>query len=329
MPQMVTHYQFGLDAATGLDAAGKTPETRAAFLLGNQGPDPFFYLVISPGKLALAEFGSLLHEQRPGSLLCAAAVYVGGLQGRRKSIGQAYLAGLACHYLLDRNVHPLVYFWQNAIIGAGVGLTEDDEDQVHAEIERDIDEAVLYTRHGTTVAETRPADLALAAPDSVLEVAGEIYAYVAGEVYGLKIDQELYGEAVRSWRAFSRIVWSPSGRKRAALAKVESAITGESSMIAGQAHRPRTAEGSDFANADRRPWQDPFTKAVRTESLEDLASAAFSQVPALVEALLADECDSARILALTAGLNFSGEDVGEGLRELEPELAAYRLVDKP
>lgn len=329
MPQMVTHYQFGLDAAMGLEAAGKTPETRSAYLLGNQGPDPFFYLVISPGNMALSEFGSLLHEQRPGSLFCAAAAYVSGLQSRRQAIGQAYLAGLACHYLLDRSVHPLVYFWQNAIIDAGVGLTEDDEDQVHAEIERDIDEAVLYTRHGTTVAETRPADLALAAPDTVLEIAGEIYAYVAGEVYGLKIDQELYGEAVRSWRRFARIVWSPTGKKRAALAKVESAITGESSMIAGQAHRPREAEGSDFANADRRPWQDPFTRAVRTESLEDLANVAFSQAADLVESLLADEPDPARILALTAGLNFSGEGVGEGLREFEPELEAYLLVDKP
>lgn len=330
MPQMVTHYRFGLDAAPGLEgAAGQTPETRAAYLLGNQGPDPFFFLVISPGKGAFAELGSLFHEARPGSFLCAAAAYVGGLEGRRAAIGRSYLAGLACHYLLDRSVHPLVYFWERAILDAGVGLGEADATQVHAEIERDIDEAVLYTRFGATVADMCPAELALASPDSVLEVAGELYAFAAAEVYGLLIDQELFGEAVRAFRRFSRIVWSPTGGKRALLSRLEGRLTGESSMIAGLAHLPRKAESSDFANAERRPWKDPFTGAVRTESLEDLANASFSQAEELVCALLADGGDPSRALALTAGLNFGGEYVGEDACEPPSGLASARLVDKP
>ena len=330
MPQMVTHYQFGLDVASALeDIAGMTPETRAAYLLGNQGPDPFFYLLVSPGKADLMELGELFHAQRPGSFFCAAAQYVHGLDGRRAAIGRAYLSGLACHYLLDRNVHPLVYFWQNAIIDADVGLTEADENQIHAEIERDIDEAVLYTRLGATVARLRPADLTLAAPDSVLEIAGEIYAYVASEVYGLRVNETVYGSAVNAWRTLMRVLWSPTGRKRALLAKIEQAITHESSMILGQAHRPRKATASDFDNADRRPWQDPFTGEVRAESLEDLAKGASSQVFALVEALSSPEFDQARILGLTGGLNFSGERVGEDALELPEELAPYRLVDKP
>lgn len=331
MPQMVTHYQFGLDVAERLhvDAVAATPETRSAFLLGNQGPDPFFYLVVSPGNTALAQMGEVYHAFRPGAFLCAAASYVHGLDGKRAAIGRAYLAGLACHYMLDRSVHPLVYFWQYAVIEAGVGLTEDDEDQIHMEIERDIDEAVLFARFNTTAADVCPSDLTLAAPESVLEVAGEIYAFVAGKVYGIKLFQEVFVEAVHSWRRLMHLTWSPTGKKRAALTALERAITGKSSILAGQIHKPRAEAMSDFANFERRPWKDPFTGKVRTESLEDLANVAMSDVPALVDALIAPEIDIDAIMALTAGLNFSGEAMDEGALDIDPALNPYRLVDNP
>ena len=330
MPQMVTHYQFGLDASASLgDVSGTTPETRAAFLLGNQGPDPFFYLLFSPGKMGLAEVGELLHLQRPASVFYAAARYARGLEGKRAAIARSFLAGWACHYALDRSVHPLVYFWQNVIIEADVGLTEDDEFPIHAEIERDFDEAVLYTRMGTTVATMCPSKLTLAAPDSVLEIAGELFAYAAGEALGLELRQELYAEAMRDWRAFCRASWSRTGKKRAVLSKIEEAVSRKYSLLAGQVHRPREAQTSDFANADRRPWKDPYTGEIRTESLEDLANAAFSQVPDLVEALCESEPDPAAIDALTMGVNYGGEYVGEEFLELPERLVPYRLVDNP
>lgn len=331
MPQMVTHYQFGLDASEHLDSSivSPNPEARAAFLLGNQGPDPFFFLLLCPWRPDLDEIGFLMHEARPTALLGAMASYANGLEGRRAVVAKAFVAGFACHYLLDRAVHPLVYYWQNGIIDADVGLTEEDEDQVHSEIERDFDEAVLYARFGTTVANVRPAELTLAAPDSVLDVAGELFAFAAPHVYGIKFPQEAYGEGVRAWRTLHRILWSPTGTKRAILSNIEIALTHGSSILAGMAHKPRAEASSVFANADRRPWVHPFTGEVHTESLEDLAKQALDAAPALVDALVGSGDSAKDLTQLTHGLNFEGDCVSEDEFEFPEELAPYALVDNP
>ena len=47
MPGIATHYVFGTDAYRAAELAiGDRPEGLAAFLMGNQGPDPFFSPVV-------------------------------------------------------------------------------------------------------------------------------------------------------------------------------------------------------------------------------------------------------------------------------------------
>lgn len=331
MPQMITHYRFGLDASEYLDPAitNANPEARAAFLLGNQGPDPFFFLLLCPWRPNLDEMGTLFHDARPTALLSAMASYARGLEGRRAIVAKAFVAGFACHYLLDRAVHPLVYYWQYGIIDADVGLTEDDENQIHAEVERDIDEAVLFSRFGTTVANMRPADLTLAAPESVLDVAGELFAFAGPHIYGVKLPQEAYGEGVHAWRTLHRIIWSPSGTKRALLSNIEIALTKGSSILAGMSYKPRAEASSVFANSERKPWQDPFTGEVRDESLEDLAKRALTEASELVNALVGPDTETTDLTLLTRGINFEGECVDEDGFEFPEELEAYRLVDNP
>lgn len=331
MPQMVTHYRFGLDACEVLDQSitGPTPEARAAFLLGNQGPDPLFFLMLCPWRRGLDEVGFIMHEARPTALLAAAGSYARGLEGRRGVVAKAFVAGFACHYLLDRSVHPLVYFWQNGIIEMSDDLTEDDEDQIHAEIERDFDEAVLYSRFGATVETVKPAELTLAGSDFVLDVCGEVFSFAVNHTYRVGLPQEAYGEGVRAWRALLRIIWSPSGKKRAFLSNFENMITGGYSTLAGLSHRPRAEKFSVFANSDNRPWKHPFTGEVCTESLEDLAKRALTEAPELVEALVGDGAKETDLTGLTRGLNFEGDTVGEDDFELPEELEPYRLVDNP
>ena len=331
MPQMVTHYRFGLDASESLDQSitGASPEARAAFLLGNQGPDPLFFLMLCPWRGGLDEVGYLMHEARPTALLAAAATYARGLEGRRGVVAKAFVAGFACHYLLDRSVHPLVYFWQNGIIENSDGLTEDDEDQVHAEIERDFDEAVLYSRFGATIETVKPGELALAGSDFVLDVCGEVFSFAVNHTYRVGLPDEAYGEGIRAWRTLLRIIWSPSGTKRAILSNIEGAITGGYSTLAGLSHRPRAEAFSVFANSDNRPWTDPFTGEVRHESLEDLAKRALTEAPGLVDALVGDGAQLTDLTTLTHGLNFEGNTVNEDEFEFPEELEPYRLVDNP
>ena len=66
MPAILTHDFFGKDAFD--IAAGKlgfsTMEEREAFLLGNQGPDPLFYLAADPLLHRYAKYASIMHKEK-------------------------------------------------------------------------------------------------------------------------------------------------------------------------------------------------------------------------------------------------------------------------
>ena len=73
MPAILTHDLFGrgvLEDATALLNL-RTPAERDAFLLGNQGPDPLFYLVIDPLMHKWSPLGGALHQASGATVLLA------------------------------------------------------------------------------------------------------------------------------------------------------------------------------------------------------------------------------------------------------------------
>ncbi len=104
MPAVAAHYQLAHLALARL------PETvqelvakhQTNFDVAAQGPDLFFYY--RPiFKNEVAPFGHGLHRQTGASLF---APLVDGKPVEDATM--AYLLGLACHYALDRNCHPLI-----------------------------------------------------------------------------------------------------------------------------------------------------------------------------------------------------------------------------
>ena len=151
MPAILTHDLFGRDVMDDAsDLLGfRTRDEKDAFLLGNQGPDPLFYLVIDPLMRKWSPLGNVMHAARPARLLVAMREAAERLEGRERRLARAYVAGFACHWQLDSTIHPFVYHWQNGICSAGVpGLDEGAASRVHAEIERDLDEMVLFSVTG-------------------------------------------------------------------------------------------------------------------------------------------------------------------------------------
>lgn len=263
MPAILTHHLFGCDALWqgALDKDTLLPDERDAFLLGNQGPDPLFFLVAEPRVGASSRVGDLMHDERPSALLAALSLATRRLQGRARMVGRAFVAGFTCHYLLDRSVHPLVVRWQVDLTSQGVeGLGPKDQGRVHQEVERDLDETVLYVRRGTTVARVNPASFALAASPEVLAVCDAIVWQAALDAYGIAIDPHAYSYAVRSWRRVARLLWSPTGFRRACLARIERAVTREPyPQSAALSHRPVAHATSDFDNHEHRRWENPYT----------------------------------------------------------------------
>ena len=73
MPAILTHDFFGRDAYDDVSPSRGfvTQQQRQAFLLGNQGPDPLFYLVADPLVGRENRVGGLMHHAKPARLLSA------------------------------------------------------------------------------------------------------------------------------------------------------------------------------------------------------------------------------------------------------------------
>ena len=111
MPAIITHDLFGKDVyGKTFDTIGGSRDAAEAFLLGNQGPDPLFFVAPDPRYRRVGKLASTLHRTRPAEFLVALKSAVRELPAQERSVGRAYALGYVCHYLLDSTVHPPVSY---------------------------------------------------------------------------------------------------------------------------------------------------------------------------------------------------------------------------
>ena len=276
MPAIVTHDLFGRAVAD--DVADlmnfRSVDERDAYLLGNQGPDPLFYLVAHPLMAKWSKLGNTMHDASPAPLLVAMREAADQLEGRERGIARAYVAGFTSHWALDSTMHPFVYYWQNGLTRAGVpGLDASDAQKVHAEIERDWDEMALFRLTGKTVAEWRPYREILVASSEVLSCVDKIYFYVALWVFG---------------RLFTR---------------------GRYSLYRAMSHRVRRQDTSDFDNRGHAAWENPFTGEVSHADFWELFEGAQARILPLIDEIVISGADVDAVRGLTGDLNFEGNPV--------------------
>jgi hypothetical protein len=310
MPAILTHDFFGRDAYPEVAAqfGFESLDEFDAFLLGNQGPDPLFYLVADPFADERNRVGLLMHCARPAKLLCSLRDALSMLSHSERRVGEAYAAGFVCHYLLDRLVHPLVYASEFEICDAGVeGLDRSDASEVHAEIERELDEMVLFSKTGKTVSRYRPYREVLSASDETLATVDKLFFYMGLWTYSRTLDRDCFSRAVRSFRRMQRLFFSPRMGKARVLASIERTLGHKRySLLAAMAHRPRAEKVSAFDNHMHGTWVDPFTDEGRTESFWDLYEEALGQVFDAEAAFFSLGFSDGEALELTGGLNFNG-----------------------
>ena len=313
MPAILTHDFFGRDAIDGVSSQVNlmSRDAHDAFMLGNQGPDPLFYLVVDPKIGKQSRVGDLMHHARPAKLLLSLHDALSMLTRAERSVGEAYAAGFLCHYLLDCTAHPLIFANEHAICDAGVdGLDRSDSSIVHAEIERELDEMVLYAKRHETVVDYRPYREVLKGSDATLAIIDKLYFYMALWSYNRTLELDTYSHAVKSFRLVQRAFYSPKGRLTGALATVE-CFGGRKrySLAKAMSHRVRASADSSFANQDHQSWDDPFTGKASTDSFWDLYEEALSRVFDAEATFLGDGFDIQAAEKLTGGLNFSGMPV--------------------
>lgn len=310
MPALLTHNYFGQDVMPHLDGAffhrpddeGASTELRNAFLLGNQGPDPLFFVLLSSHMKVSKEFGSLMHHAKISETIEAFRDLAFAQEEPQRSLLLAYVLGFVCHFTLDSILHPFVYAQQNAFCDAGIeGLDCSDGPVVHGQIEADLDAMFLCQRDGLDVRRHDYTKNVLRANESTLTLLDSAYRRVAKDVYGIELPVGLFARGVKDYRLTIKVLYSPRGSKRSLLGAIERLVR-RHSLLQAITLRADVGETCAFDNHEQREWTDPFTDLSSTASFADLYHRALTAARENTALLI--QGDAA--LKLTKGLDFEG-----------------------
>lgn len=301
MPGIIAHHLFGEDAYGTLRAVvGEGDAPRAAFLLGNQGPDPLLCLKVLPPRFAYRTIGNTMHVKAPTELLAAlhrrfvaeagCEASAGAGPGADAPTRRAFALGFLCHYLLDSTAHPLVIAQQRAYCDAGVaGLTGENAGEVHALIETELDEYALATRRGLTVGAFSPHREVFGDVGEILPALSPGVAAVAADAYGVRMPAGAFANGVR----LHRIAQASLDSKRDGLRRLVDygRLAGSAyTRIQAMTHADTLRTDSPFANSEHLPFPHPFAEG-------RMFSASFDE---LYDAALARACELAPSFAQTA-----------------------------
>lgn len=310
MPSLITHDYFGREyLSSNKKTSSWSNDEVEAYLLGNQGPDPFFYAVITPRFYHYTSIGSLIHDKKPTEFLIALSEQSNKLPSAEQPIAQAYIKGYLGHYLLDSTLHPLVYAFEYAIEECGIsGISGKDHHEIHAIIESELDEMVLSQKYGLTVNAFRPYKEILRADDASLEIISRLYVQTIYTIFNRTIPYDLFKESVKNFRCVQRLFYSPKGIKRKAISSVEKLFR-RHSFYASMSHLAVERNSSFYANDAHLPWANPFTFEIKTDSFWDLFDAAQDRARKSTETVAAIPANNDLAHTITGGLNFSGKPV--------------------
>lgn len=289
MPGFTTHYLFGWNTYKSLEYMKLKKvlrEHHAAYSLGLQGPDVFFYFL--PSYLVHADnIGSIAHEKCTGTFLH----YL--LESRKlfpdyeeRQIAEAYIAGFLGHYVLDTHCHPYIY-WKSRFEEKNARYHG-----AHMRLEVDIDAELLQFYKHRAPSRFRQESTILLTALQRRTIATILY-YVYAKTYPeLHIGYTTMRISIRSMQLGVRALRDSSGRKKVLIRKLESMILGYpllSSMI------PSDSLNFSFdpLNILHREWHNPWDKSLTSrDSLFDLIEEAQEKYVSILVQL--DEIFSSR-----------------------------------
>ncbi len=304
MPAVITHHIFGEDAAALLPAGIlEGQEDLLAFLLGNQGTDPFWARTLATPRNARSchQFATMLHSKHMTKVFSALHKTVSHLREQDMSVGRAFALGMGAHYVLDSIAHPLIYAQQEGIIAADPSL-EPARGEIHAIIESDIDSWLLWEKRGKTVLDV-PCSHVLASTDHINRVAGSMLSQVAWEVFDLNVGAAEYGLAIRDYRMLYRLIDPPVNRLQCLLPKIER-MSRTHSRLQALSHRVLTSDDCPLANLEHHLWRNPDSNEASRASFADLFHDALLAWPEF--SLRIAQGDPRRLGAMIADVDYNG-----------------------
>ncbi len=264
MPAAPDHWQFCLKIL-GQKPGFSGPET-----LGTHGPDPFFFFGQVPWQKGINcsrvhDFAQWLHEAEPSAVfgpMVQAALDITHVSLR--PLAFRFLKGFVYHYLLDRKIHPWVYW--NA--GFSTKNTIDPPSRIrHACFEASLatlgpvpqKQGEPYSQNPRIMLNSEKIWLSSA---DVLFLKAFPERYVSG----------MYEDSFYDMRTVLQCIWDPLGIKRCIFDVLGLHNSLPRSMI--QPVINREFEQRDYRNSEHVQWLMPSTGTVQYESTGDLTQQA-------------------------------------------------------
>lgn len=267
MPGFTTHYLFGVNACRQLEHPFLKEMIRthhAAYSLGLQGPDVFFYFPLSY-TIHSRNIGSVAHTEHTGRflhhLLDSRKLF---RNANEQQIANAYIAGFLGHYTLDTHCHPYIYWKTN--------FTEKSSRYhgCHMSLEVDIDTELLqFYKHCPPSAFRQNSTIALTRLQ--LRTIASILYYICRKTYREPgVSYPGVYASLRSIQLGTKWLHDPCGRKKKLLGSVEQSLLGYP-LLSTLIPSDTLTVHMDPLNILKTPWRNPWDKSrVFTDSFLEL-----------------------------------------------------------
>ncbi|MBE5889877.1 MAG: hypothetical protein E7282_02795 [Lachnospiraceae bacterium] len=271
MPGFVTHYLFGVNTYQSMPnnrIKENLRKNHAAYALGLQGPDVFFYYL--PSYIYhKTNLGALAHDHDTGAFFSYLLesrtlfednpLYLG--------IADAYLTGFMGHYTLDCLIHPYVYAFTN--MDPENKPKDSEYFGQHAYFETELDNVFLYR-----VKHIYPSQFhqntTIALNHFQKEVISEMLVYTYRNTFpGIRVTKRQVQDATVWMKLGTRLLRDPSGQKKV-LVRLWEKFAFQRPYISAMLPSDTYKFVPDPMNLAHRKWYHPWTKEASRASFYDL-----------------------------------------------------------
>ena len=263
MPSSLTHYGFNKEVIN--NSLKFLNNNEDVYLVGAQGPDPFFFRGIIPSFNNknvgdVRKYGTKLHQVEPSEVFFFFFNYANSSDD--KDVLYSYILGAGLHYVLDRKVHPYVFY--------KTGFSDEKKKKAKYYV----DHTLFETHLDVLLMQNKYKDFKVTAFDSIkcdiekIKRVSEMYGCLAKEIVkDEKIGIDSFEESYKDMIKIEKFLYSKRGFKK----KIVNCLFKRTPL--NTMMHPlvvKDDEKIDYLNIKRKEWKDPCLETVYNKSVYDL-----------------------------------------------------------
>lgn len=335
MPDAPNHHLFVEDFLFALKQKPRDADKTViaydatALYAGTQGPDPFYFFGrLGRGSLSDRErihaFAEYFHGSNPANLFKPLVLHLVSLENKGAVFlsSRSFLMGLLLHYVLDRAIHPYVYYRSGFSLN---GTLDAAYSRAHARFEAELaitffnelrPDKKIPAPYRLLVRSSQKEQETASRSDSkaILHLADSFFS----DSFPLALGKNYYGVSWKDMIRVLTILHDPFGFKACMLDRLGLHENQGRAMMLPSSRRVKAgSEWGDVLNLDKHDWKHPETGSIEHASVPELYEAALRDALhaeyLLNESLHEGYCNSAWD-DFFGGINHEGIQAGSSMK---------------